>query len=713
MFQFVTKQMKENLTTMGYYMGVFGDFAMKYYEAGYSVMPVNGKDAFINDFQRFSENLPTQKEIETYESKYPDCNIGMILGLNDLICVDIDYDGEYRDEFVKSIVASVMPENETSKSFVAKKGAKGLSFFCRGKMGGKKIKNPNNKEDKRPVVEILSKGNYTVLPPSIHPEIKSEYIWTTPENLLDVDITSLIEITDKDINNIRSTVNYFFENFSKRKKPGRNNALGAFVFRSSKDCKTIDELVELTIKYDDFKNGHNSYFRDTKENHGESHTSFAKKFVERAIDWLKKDKAKRGIVWELGFDESSDQYDIYKQFFSKSLNGVKKCKFRNTVYFQDKDGRFFPLENKIKTIQSLAISSKIDHTKIEIHLSRWMDEIEPTLLVDIEPWDGKPRILNMLNHIEPLGLDKKYFNEIMLEWISGIFKRVENNKFQNFCPLLCGAQGLGKDTFLENLFSGLGDYFTNISINENEEKNFQNIFGKIVCNIPEFDKASKAHPAIIKNLITSPKQTMRFPYDRKSIDAYFHASFIGSANTDEVLFDSSGARRFAVLRLADIDFSYPKDEGKELLSEMIHLSEVGFNASKEAWDEVNKTLEELTPDTEDGLKEAIKYEWIKVGSEVLKTLNLTNSKNHEYLTQAQAYEIILHICKKFGFSQFRIRNVLKAMGFQKKTKLNGETFRFWYVNDKSSNINANDLSGCQRVTEFVKRVNVRNHLEKT
>lgn len=694
-------------------MGVFSEYAMKYYEAGYSVMPVNGKTAFVDNFQRFSESLPTQEEFEIYESKYNDSNIALILGLNDLVCIDIDYDGEYRDEFIKSIIASVVLENDTSKSFVAKKGAKGLSFFCRGKMSGKKIKNTKDKEDNRPVVEILSKGNYTVLPPSIHPDINYSYVWTTPDTLLDVDVSNLIEITDKDVNNIKSTVSYFFENFSKRKKPGRNNALGAFVFRVSKDCKSIEEIVDLVIKYDELKNGHNSYFRDTKENHGESPKSFAKKFVTRAVEWLKKDKAKKGIIWELGYDESCDQYDIYKQFFSKTLDGVKKCKFRNTVYLQGKDDKFSPLENKIKTIQSLAISSKLDHTKIEIHLNRWMDEIEPTLLVDIEPWDGKPRILNMLNHIEPLDLDKKYFNEIMMEWISGIFKRVENNKFQNFCPLLCGAQGLGKDTFLENLFSGLGDYFSNISINDNEEKNFQNVYGKIVCNIPEFDKASKAHPAIIKNLITSPKQTMRFPYERKAIDAYFHASFIGSANTDEVLFDSSGARRFAVLKLADIDFSYSKDEGKELLAEMIHLSEVGFKASKEAWEEINKTLEELTPDNEDGLKEAIKHEWMKMGSEVLKTLNLTNSRNHEYLTQSQAYEIILHICKKFSFSQFRVRNMLKTMGFQKITKLNGEVFRIWYVHDKSSSTDVNDLSGLQQVTDIVKFINVRNHLENT
>lgn len=688
-------------------MGVFGDYAMKYWEAGYSVIPVNGKTASIEGFQRFSLDQPNIEEIEAWEKSLDNSNIGLVLGLNDLICIDIDYDGEYRNEFIESIISVVLPkEAYATKTFIAKKGQKGLSFFCRGKIPGKKIKNPKNKDIKEPVVEILSKGNYTVLPPSIHPDLNRPYLWTTNETLLDVKCSDLIEISQTDINNICSVVNYFFENFSQRKKPGRNNSLGAFVFREAKSCKSINELTDLVIKYDEFINSKNPYFRDLKESHGESPKIFANKFVTRAVEWLKKDKAKKGIIWELGFDESEDGYDIYKQFFQRTLGDVRKCKLTDIVYIYQSKDKVRPLENEVKTIQSYAISSKIDHSKVDIHLSRWMKEIEPTLLTDLEPWDGVSRIKNLLSFITPIGLSKEHFQEIMMEWIANIFKRVENKNYQNFCPIWCGGQGIGKDTFIENLFSGLGRYFANISINENEEKNFQNIYGKIICNIAEFDKASKAHPAVMKNLISSGVQTLRFPYDRRAIDAVFRASFIGSSNTDEVLFDSTGARRFAVIKLEEIDFSYPKDIGMELLAEMIHLAEVGYQASDEAWAIVDETLEQLTPDTEDGLKEAIIGHWNRKASEALQIVNASKNTNHDFLSQEVAYEIILDISAKFKFSQFRVRNILKMSGFQKRVKLDGRTIRIWYPNQVS---NSGD-SVLVSVTDFIKRVNVLNHL---
>ncbi|TXH09396.1 MAG: hypothetical protein E6R04_08140 [Spirochaetes bacterium] len=685
-------------------MGVFADYARKYWESEYAALPVHGKKAFESKFQRFSESLPTEEEMDRFESEFGHCNLGVVLGYNDLVCLDIDYDESDREEFIRGVL------NAAPISTVVKKGKKGLSLFYRGKVPGKKIKHPKDSSDT--VVEILSKGNYTVLPPSIHPETNLAYVWMSEQNLLNTNISDLPTINEQDVSNIVSAVNYFFSNKTQRKKPGRNNSLGAYAFRCANTATSIDEIVSLVMKHDEDFYGINSYFKDPKENHGKPPHEFATAFVKRAINWLKADKAKRGIKWELGFKESNDEFDIYKEFFNIILSKAKKCKLKDVVYLYENKNSLHPIENSIKTIQSFSRSKGLDHTKIEIHLQRWMYSIPGEILTDIYPWDGVSRVKDFFNHVNVSGIKQEYFNEVMTEWASNIFKRVNDNKFQNFCPIWCGDQGLGKDTFIGNLLDGLGTYFANISVNDSEERNFQNIYGKIVCNISEFDKAAKAHPAVLKNMITSPQQTFRFPYDRRPTDAKFYCSFIGSSNTNEVLFDSTGSRRFAVFSIKKIDFSYKKDLGRELLSEIIHLSEVGYKASKDAWAAVNENLELLTPDTEDGLKDSILNEWAIRSSEARGLYIKKNNWNKLYLTQEMAYPIILDLANKFKFSQFKIRNILKSAGMQRvNSEIEGSASkRVWYSCSINEQQNTDLL---QQNTDFEKPASWRDRLTNT
>jgi hypothetical protein len=102
----------------------------------------------------------------------PDDGIAVRCGDGDLVAIDVDTD----DPEVLQKVAALLPP-----CCPRKRGAKGLTFFVRAKVD-KKFSFPvalkfNGGQCLVQNVEVLTHGQYTVLPPSIHPETQNQYEW--------------------------------------------------------------------------------------------------------------------------------------------------------------------------------------------------------------------------------------------------------------------------------------------------------------------------------------------------------------------------------------------------------------------------------------------------------------------------------------------------------------------------------------------------------
>lgn len=154
---------------------------IKYIESNVSVMPVlpNSKKAFISDWSKWCERLPIADEYyEWITEKYKSFNIGACMGIpidNDYMlgCLDIDTDNEE--------TISLCPYSPVSK-----KGRTGETRFFKFK------KDQTTRRLKETLgIEILSRGTFTVLPPSIHPDTKKPYIWLTPDTLLNFNLNDL------------------------------------------------------------------------------------------------------------------------------------------------------------------------------------------------------------------------------------------------------------------------------------------------------------------------------------------------------------------------------------------------------------------------------------------------------------------------------------------------------------------------------------------
>ena len=117
-------------------------------------------------------------------SKWPDAGVGVACGMG-LICIDIDMEGDC----MTALLAMLPPSN------VQKKGRKGVSLFYRGNTD--KIRSRNFRTpEKVGLVDLLSEGKQTVLPPSVHPDTGEPYYWLTEATLENTRANDLTELPD-------------------------------------------------------------------------------------------------------------------------------------------------------------------------------------------------------------------------------------------------------------------------------------------------------------------------------------------------------------------------------------------------------------------------------------------------------------------------------------------------------------------------------------
>ncbi len=167
---------------------IFAQTAPALIARGYSPLPIlpgskaPGTDSLMRGWTRWCSETPPPNFIAGWSS-YPDCGVGVCLGQG-LICIDID-----QEEIVGPLLAILPP------SPVQKKGRKGLSAFYRGDTD--KIRSRGFKTlEKVGLVDLLSEGKQTVLPPSIHPDTGEPYYWWTDDTLQDLSLSDLPELPD-------------------------------------------------------------------------------------------------------------------------------------------------------------------------------------------------------------------------------------------------------------------------------------------------------------------------------------------------------------------------------------------------------------------------------------------------------------------------------------------------------------------------------------
>jgi hypothetical protein len=143
---------------------------------------------------------------------------------------------------------------------------------------------------------------------------------------------------------------------------------------------------------------------------------------------------------------------------------------------------------------------------------------------------------------------QKYVLQVMQTWILGCVACALEHKPNHVMPILQGAQGVGKTTFLRHLTPKAlrrDHYFEGmITGDKDNEIKLSQCF--IVVD-DELEGMTKKSVDLIKQTTSKDQHTIRHPYAHYHITVPRRVSFAGSVNKRTFLTDETGSRRFPVL----------------------------------------------------------------------------------------------------------------------------------------------------------------------
>lgn len=627
------------MTTAQGAIAPFAEQAKKLAEKGFSVLPLDGKRPFFKGWTEFCHRQPSEQELDEWVSRYPNKNIGVTCGAaSRLIVLDFDTLDEELHRKTKEIIPP---------SPVLKRGEKPFAAFYKYE-GQKslKIRKPGNN---KPEIEILSDGNQTVLPPSIHPDTGRPYRYLTPNTLLDINPEELPSLPQSVIAQLVRLVEGEAAPLSKptnSRPPMRVVAAGdshksalrsALTFRRVLDHFNYSKTSSIEDTPEGFKcsspwntdsnpscccNENEKVFNDFSSGKSGDVFDFIAALggwsipenfsqVMRTAEIITGVKRMEGHQMNkpvLAVSNSLERREIKKQvpiyedyaaFFHERLGVYKRDLIGGELNLKEKDGRWQIARSKLSVFISHALDTGfLKKADMAEHFARFEDEQEKQLLVDIPEWDGVDRVKTIASCLHATNISQEHMEEFIKDWGAKIFGRIENSENTNRLLCLKGGQGIGKDYLIRALVGGLDDYMSNMTITNNENDNLTMLADHIVLNISEFDRTARTEVATLKDWIDKRDATIRRPYARSHIKHQLHCSFIASANVEahELLRDPTGNRRYIIFELESINWNYPTDQSLQILAQFKALWGQGFKASQEAEAVMKAYIAEKTPE---------------------------------------------------------------------------------------------------------------------
>ena len=172
---------------------------------------------------------------------------------------------------------------------------------------------------------------------------------------------------------------------------------------------------------------------------------------------------------------------------------------------------------------------------------------------ELPKYDGLDHIGNISKTIKTN--DDENFADRFKRWFVGMVSTVVNEDVTNDLVLvLYGNQGIGKTRFFKKLLpEHLLEYYISDLPKMREKDTKIAAAEHLLFVVDEIDALTHSDNTAFKGLVTSPKVSVRKPYDKKKGDYKRYATFAGTSNRQRILTDTTGSRRFLCFKALSVD----------------------------------------------------------------------------------------------------------------------------------------------------------------
>jgi len=191
-------------------------------------------------------------------------------------------------------------------------------------------------------------------------------------------------------------------------------------------------------------------------------------------------------------------------------------------------------------------------------------------------WDGVDRLSEFLGYMTFDG-KPEIARTFTQKWLIGAIAKIYDNS-QTYMLVLDGKQGIGKSYLSRWLCSCLPDMFLESPIKPDDKDSLIRLMSYWVWEVGELQATTrKSDVEALKDFITHRIVTVRLPFAKRDISRPTTANLIGTINENGggFLADTTGNRRFAIVKLSGINWQYTTIDIHMLWSQVLHLYRSG------------------------------------------------------------------------------------------------------------------------------------------
>ena len=175
-------------------------------------------------------------------------------------------------------------------------------------------------------------------------------------------------------------------------------------------------------------------------------------------------------------------------------------------------------------------------------------------LNDLPQWDGQNHVARIFSRIPGISSEQLAYLSIWLRSAVAHWLQLDTLHGNEVVPVLIGAQGCGKTTFLRRLLPlQLREYYLyhlNLSNKFDKEMALTN---NLLVNLDELEAIRPSQHAALKQTLSKNKVNGRPIFGKAQDDRPRYASFVSTTNNPHPLTDATGSRRYICLTI-------PKDQ---------------------------------------------------------------------------------------------------------------------------------------------------------